>query len=84
MERLCSHAHGLVYLKTTILGDVLEVQLVVMQVMLAQDERCCLEGVVDVMLRLVLVGVETVCYTRGEYLQIRLIRLKPSLSVLSI
>jgi hypothetical protein len=37
-----------------------------MQVMLAQDERCCLESVVDVMLRLVLVGVQTVCYTRGE------------------
>jgi hypothetical protein len=66
MERLCSHAHGQVYLKTTIVEDVLEVQRVVMQLMLAQDERCCLESVVDVMLRLVLVGVRTVCYTRGE------------------
>ena len=82
MEWLCSHADGQVYLMTTIVEDVLEVQLVVMQVMLAQDERCCLEGVVDLMLRLVLVGVQTFCYTRGEYLQIRLVRLKLSLSVL--
>ena len=66
MEWLCSHVHGQVYLMTTIVEDLLEEQLVVMQVMLAQDERCCLESVVDVMLRLVLVGVRTVCYTRGE------------------
>jgi hypothetical protein len=52
MEWLCSHVHGLVYLMSTIVEDLLEEQLLVMQVMLAQDERCCLEGVVDVMLRL--------------------------------
>jgi hypothetical protein len=76
MERLCLHAHGQVFLKTTKVEDDLEILLVVIQVMLAQGERCCLEGVVDVMLRLVLV----VCYTRGEYNQIRLL---PLLSVLS-
>ena len=63
MERLCSHAHGQVYLKTTIVEDVLEMQLVVMQVMLAQGERCCLEGV-GVMLRLVLVGVQGLLHAR--------------------
>ena len=66
MERLWSHAPGQVYLKTTIVEDVLEMLLVVMQVMLAQGERCCLEGVVDVMLRLVLVGVQGLLHAERE------------------
>ena len=49
MERLWSHAPGQVYLKTTIVQDVLEMLLVVMQVMLAQAERCYQEGVDDLL-----------------------------------